>query len=331
MARIWARRNLLRAAADFGYSFSLNDTPVMNNTAMHAGPEAPSIREPAPAEVERVLHLFGDARLSPEARLLAAARSRPIERFIAAAAWWPVGKVGLFQIACLPGVDRTAVAGLLIDRLGEGARRAGLATLQYALLLHDDNEWFDILRERRFECLRSERSFEVAYPDAWTRIMRLHQKHGARIPAAWQARPIRDLPPEIALEIIGSHRLLTPAEVRAFWRKNSPGGFTLDLSCVLFDGDRPFGAFLARRMGDVYYVDVQVVQETNPILRSLGDLFMMYRMLILHDAAQRSGADVPIRWLRFRSGEIEHRQTANLALRMGGRELPPYHVMAKSL
>jgi len=76
---------------------------------------------------------------------------------------------------------------------------------------------------------------------------------------------------------------------------------------------------------------VQVVQEKNPILRSLGDLFMMYRMLRLHSAAQHAGTDVPIRWLRFRSGEIEHRQTANLALRMGGRELPPYHVMAKSL
>jgi hypothetical protein len=58
---------------------------------------------------------------------------------------------------------------------------------------------------------------------------------------------------------------------------------------------------------------------------------MMYRMFILHHEAQRAGTDVPIRWLRFRSGEIEHRQTANLALRMGGRELPPNHVMSKAL
>jgi hypothetical protein len=297
----------------------------------NAGTPEPAIREPAPAEVERVLHLFGNMRLGPEVRLLAAARSRPIERFIAAAAWWPMGTVGLFQIACLPGVDRAAVAGLLIDRLGECARLAGLQTIQCAQLLTDDNEWFGILRGHGFECLRSERSFEIAYQDAWTRIMQLHQKHGSRIPATWQAKPIRDLPPETALDVIGSHRLLAPAEVRAFWRKNSPGGFTLDLSCVLFDGERPFGAFLARRMGEVYYVDVQVVQEKNPILRSLGDLFMMYRMLILHDEAQRAGRDVPIRWLRFRSGEIEHRQTANLALRMGGRELPPNHVMAKGL
>jgi hypothetical protein len=299
---------------------------VMSN----AGPPDLAVRAPAPAEVERVLHLFGNIRLCPEARLLAAERSRPIQRFIAAAAWWPMGTAGLFQIVCLPGVDRAVVAGLLIDKLGEGARWAGLERIQCAHLLTDDNEWFGILRKNGFSCLRSERSFEIAYEAAWRRIMQLHQKHGSRIPATWQAKPIRDLPPETALEVIGAHRLLSPAEVRAFWSKNSPGGFTLDLSCVLFDGERPFGAFLARRMGDVYYVDVQVVQEKNPILRSLGDLFMMYRMLILHHEAQSAGADVPIRWLRFRSGEIEHRQTANLALRMGGRELPPYHVMTKT-
>ena len=323
-------RNVLRASAGFGYDFNLT-IPLMINTAMPAGSDVPFLVEPAAEEVERILLLFGKQRLVPETRLLAVARSCPLKRFIAAGAWWPMGKAGLFQIACLPGVDRAAVASLLIDRLGECARLAGLETIQYAHLLSDDNEWSGLLRKFSFECLRSERSFEVAYPDAWRRIMQLQQKHGARVPAAWQARPIRDLSPETALPVIGSHRLLAPAEVRAFWRKNAPGGFTLDLSCVLFDGDRPFGAFLARRMGDVYYVDVQVVQEKNPILRSLGDWFMMYRMLILHDEALRAGRDVPIRWLRFRSGEVEHRQTANLALRMGGRELPPCRVLAKTL
>jgi hypothetical protein len=290
-----------------------------------------TIREPAPAEIERVLHLLGNTRLCPEARLLAAVRSRPIERFIAAAAWWPQGTVGLFQLACQPGVDQTAVAGLLMERLADFARLTGLKTIQCANLLTDNNAWFGILRALGFACSRSERFFEIAYQDAWTRIMQLHRKHGSRIPAQWQAKPIRDLSPETALEVIGTYRLLPPAEVRSYWGKNSPGGFTLDLSCVLFDGERPFGAFLARRLGDAYYVDVQVVHEKNPILRSLGDLFMMYRMFVLHHEAQCAGTDVPIRCLRFRSGEIEHRQTANLARRMGGRELPPQHVMAKAL
>jgi hypothetical protein len=289
------------------------------------------IREPAPAEVERVVHLFSNARVPLQSRFLAAARSRPLERFIAAVAWWPEGKIARFQFACQPGVDRSEVVGLLIDSLVESVRAAALETIQYANLLAADNEWFGILQTHGFHCARSERSFEISYEDAWTRIMQLHQKHKARIPAGWQARPIRDLSPEVALGVIGGHRLLPPEEVRGYWRKNVQGGFTLDLSCVLFDGERAFGAFLARRMGEVYYVDVQVVQEANPVLRSLGDLFMMYRMFILHSDAQRAGTDVPIRWLKFRSGEIEHRQTANLARRMGGRELPPLHAMARAL
>src|ERR1700722_16139820 len=125
-----------------------------------------AIREPAPTEVERVLHLFGNVRLRPESRLLAAVRSCPIERFVAAAAWWPEGTVGRFHIACRPGVDPTVVAGSLLDRLVESTRLAGMATIQCGNLLGEDNQWFGLLQKHRFECLHSERSFEVAYEDA---------------------------------------------------------------------------------------------------------------------------------------------------------------------
>jgi hypothetical protein len=284
-----------------------------------------AIREPAPEEVERVLHLFRNVPLRSEARLLAAVRSRPVERFIAAGAWWPEGTVGRFELACQPGVARPAAAGLLIDRLAEGARREGMGTLQCANLLTDDNEWFGILRSQGFECLHSERSFEVSYRAAWMRVMQLHQKHRARIPAGWRTDPIRAHPPEAALDLIAPHRLMPPAEVRHYWRADSQFGFDLDLSCLLFDGERPVGAFLTRRMGEGLCIDVQVVQEPNPRLRSLGDLLMLY-----HDA-QRIAADGPIRWIWFRSGATEHRQTANLALRLGGRELPRCHLLAKAL
>ena len=119
--------------------------------------------------------------------------------------------------------------------------------------------------------------------------------------------------------------MLFRSEVRNYWRADSQFGFELDLSCLLFDGERPFGAFLMRRMGEGLYIEVQVVRETNPRLRSLGDLLMLY-----HDA-RRVAADGPIRRLWFRSGQAEHRQTANLALRMGGRELSRCHLMAKVL
>jgi hypothetical protein len=55
---LWLRK-VLRAAAGFGYDFTLT-TPLMNNPALPAGSEdVPFILEPAATEVERVLLLFG--------------------------------------------------------------------------------------------------------------------------------------------------------------------------------------------------------------------------------------------------------------------------------
>ena len=154
-----------------------------------------AIRKPALAEVERVLHLFSNVRLHAEARLLAAVRSHPIERFIAAVAWWPEGTAGrFFRLPVGPGVDPVTVAGLLLDQLGECARLAGMATIQYASLLGEDSQWYGLLQKHGFECLHSERSFEVTYQDAWDRVMRLHQKHSSQIPAGWRTDSIRNHP-----------------------------------------------------------------------------------------------------------------------------------------
>ncbi|EEF61348.1 hypothetical protein [Pedosphaera parvula] len=284
-----------------------------------------AIREPAPAEVERVLYLLREVPLNPQARLMAVARSHPIERFIAAAAWWPEGTIGRFQLACQPGVARATVAGLLIERLEESARQAGMKSIGCVTLLTEDNDWFEILRSHGFEHLHSERSFEVSYRVAWTRVMQLQQKHRSQFPAGWRTESIRNHPPEIALDLIASHRLMPSDEIRSYWQSGSAFGFEPDLSCILFDGQRPFGVFLTRRIGERLYIDVQVVEESNPLLRSLASLFLLY-----HDA-QRIAPDGPIRWIWFRSGQTEHRQTANLALRMGGREVARSHLMTKTL
>ena len=82
---------------------------------------------------------------------------------------------------------------------------------------------------------------------------------------------------------------------------------------------------MLRRTGDLLYIDVQVVREANPRLRSLGDLCVLYH------SAQRVAPGGAVQRIQFRSGETEHRQTANLALRMGGRELPRHCVYGKKL
>ncbi len=284
------------------------------------------LREPSPAEAERIGHLFRNVPLPPGTQVLAAVRSRPVERFVAAVACWPEGDIVRFRLACQPGVARSGVANLLINRVAESARTAGVNTIHYAEALAEDNEWCAVLRENGFERLRTERFFEAAGLEVWTRVMQIFEKHQVRIPSGWRTESIRHHAPELALELIGEHRLMPPEELRAYWRADAATAFEFDLSSFLFDSARAIGALLARRVQDAFCVDVLVVRVENPRLRSLGSACLLH-----HTASRCDPHQGPIRWVRFRAGEIEHRQTANLAFRMKGRELPPRHIFGKQL
>jgi hypothetical protein len=82
---------------------------------------------------------------------------------------------------------------------------------------------------------------------------------------------------------------------------------------------------LTRVVGDTFFVDVRVVNIENRYLRALGNL------LLFHHMTERWNAAGPVIRLQFHGGAAEHRETANLALRMGGRELPSRHIYAKTL
>ncbi len=283
------------------------------------------IRQPGTDEIARVIHLFRNTRLRPQSRLIVAEKIHPLPRFVAAAAWWPEGSVGRFLLACQPAYLQGEVIANLIDGVLAAAREVGLESAQFADLLPDGSAWLQVLEAHGFERTRSERSFEILYRDAWTRVMRLYERHRKSVPPTWRTKSIREHRPEEIFELVAPHRLLPPEELRHYWQVAATAGFDLDMSCILFDLDRPLGAFLARRIMDVFYVDVQVVREPNPRLRSLADLCMLY-----HGAALMP-PEGPLRWIRFRSGETEHRQTGNLALRMGGREVGRTHVLGKRL
>jgi hypothetical protein len=110
-----------------------------------------AVRQPAATELARVAYLFRNVRLRPNAHLWVAVRSRPIERFVAAAAWWPEGNVGRFQLATQPGIVQPEICRALVDQISEQARNAGLESIQYGELLADDSEWVAILRGLGFE------------------------------------------------------------------------------------------------------------------------------------------------------------------------------------
>ncbi len=60
------------------------------------------VREPSASEIERVLHLFRAALLPRQARVFVAVKTRPLERFIAAVAWWQMGDKICFRLAAQP-------------------------------------------------------------------------------------------------------------------------------------------------------------------------------------------------------------------------------------
>lgn len=304
-----------------------------NSTEGHPQQEATTprlpdlfVRQPSRTEIGRALYLFRNSRLPPQARIFVAVKTRPIERFVAAAAWWPLGQIICFRLAVQGAATmRTEASKLLIAKISECGRDLQLNTTQYADLLADDNEWIEILKENGFTQLRSERFFEISAQQAWTRTMEVFKRYEARIPPGWRTDSIRHHSPETILDFIKPYRLMPPEEVRDRWRADCPHGFALDLSSILFDGAHPIGTFLLHKEHDILCVDVRVVQAGNRLLNSLGNAILLYH------TAKRCGPAGIIRRLQFRGGEIEHRETANLALRMGGHELPARHVFAKLL
>jgi hypothetical protein len=283
------------------------------------------IRRPAASELERALHVFGRGRVRPEAEWLVAVRATPIERLVAAAMFWIEGATARFQTALRPGVSHAQIGGALLDALVASAGEAEADRVETADLVTDTSPWLPTLRDRGFTRVRTERAFEIAYQDAWSRVMQLHRRHQADIPAGWRTEPIRAHSPEAILDVIAPHRLMPLPDVRRCWTAGVASGFDPDLSCILFDSNTPFGAFLLRRSGDLLFIDVQVVDKANRQLRSLADLCLLYH------AAQRLAPGGSIQRIQFRSGASEHRQTANLALRMGGREVSRGHVLGRSL
>ncbi|MGC9942766.1 MAG: hypothetical protein ABSE48_13095 [Verrucomicrobiota bacterium] len=281
------------------------------------------IREPVPSELNRARYLFRNTRLRPRARIFVAVRSHPVERFVAAAAWWSEANVARFQLACSPGVVRDEVCALLIEQVSQCARLAGTESIQYGELLADNSEWIGLLGRQGFIQLRTERFFEVTTLQSWTRTVEAFEKYKSRIPSGWRTESIRQHAPETIFELIAPYRLMPPEELRDYWRADAAFGFELDLSSTLFDGARPIGTFLARRVRDTLCVDVRVVQAENRLLRSLANVCLLYH------AAKRRRPDEGINQLQFRGGATEHRETANLAMRMVGRELPPRHIFSK--
>lgn len=284
------------------------------------------VRPPTASEAARVRLLFRDISLPLQSQFLVAVKLQPVERFVAGLAGWMEGSFARFHLAFQPGVDANQYASRLTDEASSTARAAGLSQIVYGDLLTDDDPRAALLRANGFTVLRSERFFRVDAVIGENFILELAKKLAPLVPENWRIDAIRNHSPETILELLEPYRLMVPEEIRRHWRPDAVHGFEPDMSGILFEDEHPFGALLVRRVGEVLSFDVRVVNHPNRRLRGLANF-----PLLLHCAQHYDREQFPIRWLQFRGGEVEHRETANLAFRVGGEEVAPRRVFARAL
>lgn len=283
------------------------------------------VRPPTLGEMPRVMPFFSNDPIRPQAQILVAVKSKPVERFVGALAGWLDGEYGKFLVACLPGTARREAAQALIEQAAARARTSGLRHLMYGKRLPDHDETFALLREHGLFVMRTERFFELGLEAGIARVTQLLDRHRASIPTDWHAESIRHHPPETVLNLIAEYRLMPPDEIRAGWQWGEPDAFHPDFSVILFQKQEAFATLLVRIKGDVAWFDVRVVRHPDPRLAGLANLHLFYHCLKTRDPSN------PVRRLQFRSGETEHLETANMARRMGAKEIPPRHVLVLAL
>ena len=268
--------------------------------------------------------MFPPGTLRPEFRLWVAARSHPVVRFVAAAAGWTEGPDACFRLVSRSGVKESEVFGRLIDRVAESVRNAGLPNLKYYDAVPEGDSLDILLHEKGFKRLHTERVFQAPYDLAWNRVEKNFQKIQNRIPVSWYIEAIRQHPPETVLGLTALQSLTTREKLMNCWQADSAFSYDPDLSLILWDDSQPIGTLLVRKVEQTLHLEIRVVELENRLLRSFGNTFMF------HFLAERQPPFDRIRHLQFCGIAGRHQETANLAIRMGGVELPPRYLYVKA-
>lgn len=285
--------------------------------------DAAVCRPAHPNETGRAFRIFEAKAVPPFARFLVRVKPTPVERIIGAVAWWRDGEFMKFALARLPGVDVGKVAEPLLKAFDtEIARSSGFMETVYFKPLAETDEWARELVHAGFTLTRPERIFEVPFATTYQRGAAMIRKFERFFPRTWRTESITECAPEVAWPLVAPHRLVTLEALKAGWNSLSADGFHGAFSSILFDGMLPIGAFLVRVNGDRIAVEVRVVNSGNSRLRALGNL-------ALFEHIRRQIDPRSLRVAVFRGDAKEHLETANMAFRMGGREVARRYVFSK--
>lgn len=256
-----------------------------------------------------------------DAQVLIALKQRPVQRIVATLAWWHEAGAVKFLVGHQPGVDAIEAAAALVPALESVPELAG-TDIAYGRLFAPDEDIAPWLIQRGYRATGTERVFEAPSTTVYDRVQSFLARHGNDLPESWRTESIRHHVPETVWPIIEPYRLIRFDALQRFWKTTGPLGYDPDYSNILFDGETPLGTLLLRNNSVCLAVDIRVVNPIAPRLRSLANL-----ALFAHVA--RLASPATIRTLGFRADEREHRETANLARRMGGREVAIRHIYTR--
>lgn len=293
--------------------------PPLSPASTH---EPLSIRAALPSEEFRARALFASEDTKPpaNAEFLLALRKHPVERIVGTLAMWKCEDDLEFLLARLPGVDAGEIAtGLLpgADRLAPDFRE-----ICYGRLLSPQDEWSPFLENAGYARTRTERVFEADVPAASDRIRRLYRRYADSFPKTWRIEPIARHRPETVWPLISAYRLITADDLQLLWHLPTPRGYHHDWSPILFDENGPLGVVLVRFNGRCVAFDIRVVKPIPAKSRALANIALIEFII------DQSESSLP-RTVAFRGDESVHRETANLAFRLGGHEVGRRHRYVK--
>ncbi len=264
------------------------------------------IRLSTSAELHRATWFFRHRSLPDETIYFVTLEKKPRPRFLGVLALWE----NSFLIACQPGLEMTQIAPGLIDALfASGSFRR---PLRYHDLLSEEEPLFALLRKRCFEVVNRVRFFELEVDALRPRLSAVFLRVASAIPRSWQFLSLYSRPAsEIRSLVVDRYSLMGGREFDDCVRS---GIFDPSLSIVLWDGNELLGALLIVRRPHVLMIEAIAMISSSPRLRAFGNIGLLHASL-----RNRSPEDFVTRY-EFRAGATDHIQTANTALRLGGRE-----------
>lgn len=267
-----------------------------------------SVRRAGPGEILRARSLHGSGVIPEEAEWWVDEGLHPRPRFLASAVVWAGGT--RFLLAVLPGVERQAAAALL-NRVIEESPPAGV--LRFDSLLDPADPFHGMLLQRGFEPVHRVDDFELPVERLRPRLEAVFRRARRRMPQEWQRVPLpARSSAEVRALVVDRFRLMSPLD---FEHKARGGHFDVRSSVLLCSRGRLIGALLIVRGSDALQIAAIAVNLPPGRLRSMANL------ALLHGSLESRAAEEHLSCYRFQAGQHVHRQTANTALRLGGRQV----------